>query len=517
MKGLPIGTQTFEDIRSPNALYVDKTQYVHKLVTDEARYYFLSRPRRFGKSLLLSTLEAFFEGRKELFEGLWIADKVENWEKHPILYFDLSGLDYQEQTLQQALKENLQFKAKKQGITLEGKIPKTMFTEFIEKLYEKTGKKVVILIDEYDKPIHDFLDKIPQAEKNRNTLKNFYGVIKSMGKYIRFCMLTGVSRFSKMSIFSELNHLRDITLEEDYAAMLGYTQEELEDYFTEHLQAVAERRETTLDELMPIVKKWYNGYSWDGKTFVYNPFSFMNFCVAKSFYNYWFDTGTPTFLTKLLHKNFEYNFENLVVEQFSLSSSSIDHIDWKALLFQTGYITIKSKRVVGEEDEYNLAYPNKEVKHALLQYLLMEYNQNYQLSDIMQRAKHLINTLQNHDIEEFVSTFNIIFASIPYQIFIADKESYYHAIVFLALQLMGLNVQAEISQAKGRVDTIIFLENSIYILEFKLDESAEIALQQIKDKGYATPYLQAGKEIYLLGLNMTSKDKKITSFVHEKM
>lgn len=517
MKGLPIGVQSFAFMREPNALYVDKTQYVYQLVTNQSKYYFLSRPRRFGKSLLLSTLKAFFLGRQDLFEGLWIADKVEKWEKYPVLHFDMSNLDTYDQTLYKSLVEELTYKAKDFGLTLQSDVPKTMFKELIQKLHEKTGKPIVILVDEYDKPIHDFLDNIEQAEKNRQTLRNFYGVIKSMGEYIRFCFLTGVSRFSKMSVFSELNHLRDITLEEDFAGMLGYTQEELEANFTEHLEAVAKRRDTTLEELMPIVKQWYNGYSWDGQTFVYNPFSIMNFCVDKSFYNYWFDTGTPTFLTKLLHKNFEYDFDELKVEQFGLSSTSIEQLDWKALLFQTGYVTIKKINYQSERSQYILAYPNTEVRDALLQYLLMEFNRNQQLSDVMPRTYKLIEALETYDIEEFIRIFNTLFASIPYEIFIADKEAYYHAIVFISLQIVGLNVQAEVSQAKGRADAVIHLDNDIYILEFKLDESAEIALQQIKDKGYATPYLQAGKNIYLLGLNMTSKDKKITSFAQEKM
>jgi Predicted AAA-ATPase len=374
MKDLPIGVQAFAFMRGKNTLYVDKTYYVHQLVTSEARYYFLSRPRRFGKSLLLSTLKAFFQGRQDLFEGLWIADKVSLWEEYPVLVFDFSLLDYQEQSLQQALVEDLISQAGDFDITLQGKAPKTMFKELIKKLKQKTGKNVVILVDEYDKPIHDFLEKPTLAEKNRQTLKNFYGIIKGMGENIRFCFLTGVSRFSRMSIFSDLNHLVDITLAENYAAMLGYTQDEVEAYFSEHLQAVAERREITIDELIPIVKKWYNGYSWDGTSFVYNPFSFMCFCKAKSFYNYWFETGTPTFLTKLLHKNFEYDFDELEVEQFGLSSTSIVDIDWKALLFQTGYITIKKITLLNERPQYILAYPNVEVRDALLQYLLMQYN-----------------------------------------------------------------------------------------------------------------------------------------------
>ncbi len=514
MKVLPIGVQSFERIRRKDTLYVDKTKFVHKLVT-ESDCYFLSRPRRFGKSLLLSTLKAFFQGRKDLFEGLWIADKITDWETYPILFFDMSLLDCHDQTLHYSLMEDLTSKAEDLGVVIQGKNPKVLFKDLIKKVKEKKGKNVVILIDEYDKPIHDFLDKMSQAEKNRKALKNFYGVIKAMGEHIRFCFLTGVSRFSKMSVFSDLNHLKDITLEEDFAGMLGYTEEELEHYFKFHLEEVAKRREITIEELMPKVKKWYNGYTWDNQTYVYNPFSFMSFCSAKSFYNYWFDTGTPTFLTKLLHQNFEYDFDSLEVEQFGLSSTSIENIDWKALLFQTGYITIKNIRYQDDLPIYTLAYPNKEVRDALLQYLFMEYSRNYQLSDVKPRAYKLTNALREGNMEEFVEIFNVIFASIPYQIFIENKESYYHSLVFITLQLMGIDIRAEVSQAKGRADAVIFFEHAIYILEFKLNESAESAIKQIKDNGYATPYLQAGKEIHLLGLNMTAKDKKITSVLHE--
>ena len=337
------------------------------------------------------------------------------------------------------------------------------------------------------------------------------------GKYIHFCFITGVSRFSKMSVFSELNHLIDISLDSQFAGMLGYTQEELMHYFTQHLQVVAHRRKTNLETLIPVVKKWYNGYSWDGETFVYNPFSFMNFCREASFYNYWFDTGTPTFLTKLLHKDFQYNFDQVEVPQFGLSSTSIEHIDNKALLFQAGYLTIKAIKILNEKSQYVLEYPNIEVKDALFQYMYMEFSSDYQLSNLMPKMYALTDCLKNRNITEFVRLFNTLFANIPHQIFIAHLEAYYHAIVYIALQLIGIDIRAEVSQSQGRADAIIFLDNLIYILEFKLDESAAIAVQQIKDKQYAAPYTALGCQIYLLGLNMTSADRKITNVLCELM
>ena len=512
MNNLPIGIQSFENIRARNGIYVDKTEYIYKLISETSSYFFLSRPRRFGKSLLLSKLSNLFRGNKQLFEGTWIYDKI-SFEPHPVLHFDMSVLDYKDQSLQTALTFELNQKAEDWGITLKGKSPKTMFKELIIQLSKQN--KVIVLIDEYDKPIHDYLDNLKQAEANRKALANFYGVIKGVDAHLRFCIFTGVSRFSRMSIFSELNHLRDITLDSDYAGMLGYTHPELLHYFSDYLNEVAKKYNSTLEKILPHVKEWYNGCSWDGKIFVYNPFSMLMFLANKVFYNYWFETGIPTFLTKLLHQNFKYNLEPFEVQQFSLASTSISQIDETSLLFQTGYLTIKQIRRDGLRQVYQLAYPNTEVKDAFLQYMFMEFNHNQQLSGVMTKIDRLINALENHEIEDFVEVFNTIFASIPYQIFIANQEAYYHSVVYLTLQLVGIQIVAEVSQAKGRADAIIHLKNSIYILEFKLNQNAQIALQQIKDNGYANPYLQQGKEVRLLGLNMTANKKAFTDFVSE--
>jgi hypothetical protein len=502
MKKLPIGLQDFGGLRSGGYLYVDKTELLYQLVT-EGKYYFLSRPRRFGKSLLVSTLSALLRGQQELFEELWIYDRWDWTKSHPVIHLSLSSLGYKELGLEKALALRLNEIAAHYDLTLQSEANSLRLRELIIALHQSFGQ-VVVLIDEYDKPILDYLDKIGQAEAHREQLKSFFSVLKDADPHLRLVLLTGVSKFSRVSIFSELNNLKDLTMHARYATLLGYTQTELEHYFADRLDQLAPDfggREALLAQ----IKQWYNGYTWDAEHYVYNPFSILSFFDQGRFRNFWFETGTPTFLVKLLERKRQYNLEHVRVDEAVFSSFELERIDPNALLFQTGYITIAS---ADDFPTYTLSYPNQEVRDSLLRYLLAEYTQSY-ASSVPIRAQQMKRALEEGDLADFVQALNSLFASIPYQIFIADKEAFYHAVTFLALSLMDTFVQAEVSQAQGRPDAVVHTTDTIYVLEFKLDERAEVALAQIKEKGYAQPYLAQGKAVKAVGLNFSSELKAL--------
>jgi hypothetical protein len=509
MKKLPIGIQDFSKLRQGEFLYVDKTDLIYEL-TQGGGYYFLSRPRRFGKSLLLSTLSELFQGKKELFEGLWIYDQWD-WQKtNPVIHLSFTNLGYKEIGLEKALSLRLDKVAASFGITLSEEANSLRFKELIEELHKSMGQ-VVVLIDEYDKPILDYLDDVPQAQAHREILKTFYSILKDADPHLRLVLLTGVSKFSRVSIFSELNNLNDLTIYSDYATLLGYTQGELEHYFADRIEQLASLFGGK-ESLLTQIKQWYNGYSWDTIHYVYNPFSILNFFAKKSFENFWFETGTPTFLVKLLQKEKQYQLENVKASAMVLSAFELEDIDPYSLLFQTGYLTITAR----EGQVYTLSYPNNEVKISLLQHLLAGFSHNYP-SRAPVRVTQMHEGLQQGNLADFVQAINSLFASIPYQIFIAEKEAYYHSVIFLALSLMDTFVQVEVSQAKGRPDAVVHTQHTFYILEFKLGESAEAALAQIKEKGYATSYLGQGKKVVAVGFNFSAEQKAIDQWQEEEI
>ena len=514
MKELPIGIQTFSKLIKGNYLYVDKTKEIHQLFAKGGEYYFMSRPRRFGKSLLLSTLEEIFSGNKELFKGLWIYDKIK-WEKFPVIHIDFSGLKYgSKDELMETLDYLLDENAKKYKLKLTGKGYDKRFKELITELSKKG--KVVILIDEYDKPIIDFIEKKQVATDNRDILRNFYSTIKGADKYIKFAFITGVSKFSKVSVFSGLNNLNDITLDDNYSAMLGYTDAELTGYFEQETTNMANHMGVKKNFLLGHIRKWYNGYSWDGKNFVYNPFSILLLFSKKTFDNYWFTTGTPTFLTQLIRsKNIDVTaYENLKVGSFIFESFDIENIEVASLLFQTGYLTIKEKRMGRfPKMDYWLNYPNREVKEAFLRHLLKEYTER----NFIEGTKvidNLSSALEENNVPGFVETLQSLFASIPYNIFISDKESYYHTIIYLVLTLTGLTVNAEVQTNQGRIDAVLETQKNIYIMEFKLGTSLE-ALNQVKDKKYYQKYLSSRKEITVIGIGFNRETRNISDYKAE--
>ncbi len=501
MQALPIGEQHFATIRQKNLLYVDKTAYIFDLL-EESSYNFLSRPRRFGKSLLVSTLKEIFLGNQHLFKGLFIENKIQ-WIAHPIVHLDCSKIGFKEIGLTQALTKELEKIANSYQLSLQNEGVSGKFKELIEKLHQKTGLGVVILIDEYDKPITEYLESGETALSQREILKSFYSIVKGSSEYIRFFFLTGISRFSKVSLFSELNHLHDLTFHPRFAAICGYTPIELEQYFGDRLEKAAQENQLQPDLLKEEVQKWYNGYSWDTKTRLYNPFSILNFFSTYTFSNYWFESGTPTFLVKLLKKDFQFDLENMEVPMTAFNSYAIDEIEPTALLFQAGYLTIKQKTPF---NNYVLDYPNQEVKDSMLQHLFNAYTEKKTNSTLTEK---LIKAVQQHNFELLVETINTLFAAIPNLIFLQHKEAYYHSILFIAFKLAGFYIGAEVNQAIGRLDAVLTYQNRVYILEFKLDQSAEAALQQIKSKNYALAYENQEKQIFLVGINFNSKLKKV--------
>jgi len=505
---LPIGIQHFREIRENQFLYVDKTEAIFRL-TESGKFFFLSRPRRFGKSLTLSTLKALFKGQKELFDGLWIQDRWDWTKEHPVIHISFSSIGYKELGLEKAIEIHLKELGKVAKIVLKKKGISQLFEELIKKL--STKNKVVLLIDEYDKPIIDYLDDLPQAKENQKTLKSFYSIIKDTGADIEFLMITGVSKFSKVSIFSELNNLTDLTIHPKFTTLVGYTQKELEHYFEEGLEELTGILAPTRTELLKMVKDWYNGYSWDGINFVYNPFSILSFFGAGKIRNFWFTTGTPTFLIKLLKKRLLINLSKIEVDESAFESYDIENLDTLPLLFQTGYLTIKKEEQFGI---FILDYPNKEVKESMLRHLIGSFR-----NDSPARSTPIVIKLRKafleNDYKKIITIINSLFKSIPSHIFIKNKEAYYHSVVFLVFQYLGQFIDAEVNTSDGRIDAVVQTDTHVYILEFKLDESAEGALQQIQEKGYAEKYQSLDKQIVGLGINFSSTTKSVDGWKTE--
>jgi len=515
MNTLPLlstGQQEFAEIRKTQRLYVDKTNFIYELLGHDSRFFFLARPRRFGKSLLISTFKELFLGNKELFQGLYIYDKIE-WKPYPVIHFDFSNLGFRTKGLEQAIDNRLQEIADEYDIRLQDTGIDNKFSELMEKLHEKTQEQVVILIDEYDKPITDVLEseKNEKAHLHRDILRTFYGVVKGSSAHIRFFFLTGIARFSKVSLFSDLNNLTDLTFYDDFHNLLGYTQQELETYFSGHLEYITQKQDISKQELLEQIRSWYNGYSWNGKNRVYNPYSILRFLENKRFMNFWFDSGTPKFLIQLLKKEFVYDVSQTIAEHADTDNFDIDQLGIVSLLFQTGYLTIEKTDDLGS---YVLDYPNREVKESMLQYILMGYAEHTQSVSL---PKHFIRAVRDNNFELLEKTINQLFASVPYQLFDQHQEKYFHAILFLAFRLCGFYVQSEVSVSTGRIDAIMIYQNRVYIFEFKLNESADNALKQIHEKQYYKSYIGNYHEIYLLGISFSSKTKSVSEIKTEKL
>lgn len=511
MKPLPIGNATFRDIIEGENLYIDKTRYLHQLVSQYKGLYFLSRPRRFGKSLMVSTLEEIFRGSKDLFKGLWIHEESDyDWESYPIIRLDMSGNQISStEELNLFLDFIIQVVAHQYDIALAGYDPNSRFGDLIQQLGERG--RVVILIDEYDKPILDNIKNIDEAEKIRGILKGFYGVIKPMDAYLRFVFVTGISKFSKVSVFSDLNNLEEMTMRTSMGAALGLTEDEIRSNMSEYIRDFARQEGLTDDALMDKVRYWYNGFCFAPEAEnVYNPFSTLLLFQSKRFTSHWFETATPTFLINLIHQG-DYDvaeFEDLLVREFAFATYDIKRLAIIPLLFQTGYLTIKDYEK--ETQFYTLSYPNYEVKHAFLIYLLDAFSYVEQgLS--AGHLRRLINALQKNDLDEFFERLKVLYANIDYDLHV-DQERYYQTIFYLVFKLMGLQIDAEVKTNRGRIDAVVQLADHIYIFEFKLGRTSTVALDQIGEKEYYQKYRLGGKAITQVGANFDREKRNITDW-----
>lgn len=510
LKKLPIGIQTFSDIRKDDYVYVDKTDIAFNLI-DSYRYAFLARPRRFGKSLFLDTLRNIFEGNKELFKGLAIEDKWDWNVSYPVITISFAeGKITSAKDLEDKFEEIFLLNQKKLDVTCQYKASdRRCFSELIRKANEKYNQNVVILVDEYDKPILDNITKPEIAESIRDGLVNFYSVIKGSDEFIKFAFLTGVSKFTRTSLFSGLNNLVDISLDEDYGDICGYTQNDVETTFKPYLDGVD----------MSELKSWYNGYNFLGSD-MYNPFDILLFISKKHKYqNYWFETGTPTFLIELIKKNnyFLPALTNLKVDEKLLSSFDINNLDFEVILYQSGYLTIdKVETSIFGSPEYLLKIPNKEVKRSLSDIIIIDL---YKDKNVIPNKTAIYKSLLENDMDKFKSSLHSMFAAIPYNNYtkndLASFEGFYASIIFIYLQSLGFHIIGEDVTNKGRIDLTIKMDNTIYIIEFKVD-TKENALKQIKEKKYYEKYLNDNKNIYLIGIGFNTDDKNISEFEWEK-
>ncbi len=521
-KFLPIGVYDFAQMIEGNFVYVDKTRHVYELARIPQAFYFLSRPRRFGKSLLVSTLRALFEGRKELFKGLWIESSAWEWKPHPVIKIDFSEIQLTDaRTLEQSLFAGLDQLAEPFAITLKQNLLANKFVELITELGKKFREKVVILIDEYDKPIITHLGKgeagLQIAKQSRDILKNFFGVLKgaNIANLIRFVFITGISKFSRVGIFSELNNLQDLSMHAAHAGLLGYTHEELQKYFSPWLEEFARLRQTTVSEILQLLRAWYNGHRFTKLDLqVYNPFSLLNVFSEFDLKNFWFETGTPSFLVNLI-KERDYpipHIENLEVPETAFSTYELENLQLEALLFQSGYITIHGYDGV----LYRLGYPNQEVKTSFLSYL---YQSLVEIPNTTLKAQYsrLHQYLAQEDMKQFIETVNAILSAIPYPQIQGQGESYYHTVFYLMLASSGVLVLTEPLSSHGRVDMAVEFKDKVYIVELKCNQSAEEAIRQIREKRYHEKYLQSGRKIYLLGINFDSRERAIMDWRLERV
>ena len=514
MNKLPVSIQTFSELIGEGYLYVDKTREIFNLIDGAGKNFFLSRPRRFGKSLLVSTLKEIFSGNRELFKGLWIYDKLD-WTAYPVIHIDFSGLRYgSKEELEETLDFLVESNAGKFGIQLRSNGYDKKCKELITRLSQKN--KVVFLVDEYDKPIIDYVDRKTLAAVNQEILRSFYAILKGSDEHIKFAFFTGVSKFSRVSVFSGLNNLIDITMDPQFASLLGYTEGELRHYFSRRLADLSEATEVDQDRLWDDIKRWYDGYSWDGKTFVYNPLSILNLFSRNAFGNYWFETATPTFLMKLIK---EYQSPLPVLEDYQTDDSIFESFDIQrvnpvSLFFQAGYLTVKKvERASLTRSMYYLSYPNLEVKESFLKHILAEYQNTYP-DDAGRLVFRMGNLVRQGHIPAFLEEMKALFASIPYNIFPGDRESYYHSLIYLALTLVGIEISAEVQTNTGRIDAVVETDSQIFIMEFKLGSSEE-ALEQIKTTHYHQKYATSSKAVKLIGVGIDTTIRNISSYLIE--
>lgn len=522
-------THYFPDFIHNKAVYVDKTFFVEKLLNKSLyKYVFLSRPRRFGKSLLVSTFEQVFLGKKDLFQGLYIYDKI-NWDEYNFLTIRISmdRIGFESENLSLALVNQAHRIAKNYDIKIDTTNAVIAFDDLIKQLFYKFKRQVVLLIDEYDKPIIYYIEKenVLQAETNKDILKSFYGVLKDNGEYLRFVFLTGVSKFSKVSIFSDLNNFDDLTLNDEFSTICGFTEREILTYCKPSVEAIAEKENIDFQEVMNKIKFYYDGFSWNARDFVYNPYSTALVLKTQAFKYYWFDSATPSFLVRLINKNFKYDFSNIIATLEDFSPYDFNNLGYVSMMLQTGYLTLKKN--LGE-NYYQASFPNREVEKAFSKLLLEDYTHRHP-QEISQTIYDIENLLLQGELNHIMTILQNMFKTLPYQFFQEEKtyldkngnlkteqkavgESFYHAIIYLIFNILGIRMNVEVSSAQGCIDAVVETNTDVYIFEFKKDKNPQFAIQQIKDKNYPNRFLLLNKKITLIGVTFTLRSRGISKY-----
>ena len=507
----PVGIQNFESLRKDGYYYVDKTDRIYRLVKTGC-YYRLIRPRRFGKSLLVSTLEAYFQGKKELFEGLAIEGLEKEWKDYPVIHLDLNAkkFDTEEDLIRLIDRQLLVYES------VYGSVPTDVtiddrFVSLIRNAAEKSGERVVILVDEYDKPMLQAIGNDTLQSEYRNTLKAFYGVLKSMDGYIKFALLTGVTKFGKVSVFSDLNNLEDISRNPSYTDICGISGEELLRDFGEDIQELAAANGQTFEQACDQLKTDYDGYHFcPDSPGMYNPFSILNTFKSRRYGSYWFETGTPTYLVELLKKS-NYDLEEMshVETDADILDSIFTDDNPIPVIYQSGYLTIK-----GYDKEfgiYELGFPNREVEEGFMKFLLPYYSSVSKTSSPFE-IKKFVQDVKRGDIDGFMERLQSFLADCPYEL-AKDVELHYQNVLFIVFRLAGLYTKVEYHTSRGRIDLVLQTDSYVYVMEFKLDGTAEQALQQIEDKQYALPFAKDSRKVYTIGVNFSSETRNIDKWI----
>ena len=514
LRELPIGEQVFETLRREGYLYIDKTELIYSM-TQKGTYYFLSRPRRFGKSLLLSTIEAYFLGKRELFNGLYIATQEKDWPIHPVFHIDFSLQSYETETdLQAMLNDYLANLEKVYGASESESTIALRFKGLIRRAYEKTGKGVVILIDEYDKPLLEAIDDPERQERYRKELRGFYGILKGMNQYIRFALLTGITKFSKVSIFSDLNNLRDISMTKPFACLCGLTDEEVDRDLAPYIANYADEKSMSYEAARELMRRMYDGYHFVADSpGVYNPFSLMNALLWKECKGYWFESGTPTMLVEMLKRQ-HYALDTI---EGSINASALDNKSGKPdsivpLLYQSGYLTIDKMSPDGRTCW--VKFPNDEVRDGFFNFLLPYYS-SVSGDDTNTAIDDFVADVRSGNVEQFLQRLQSFFADFQYDAQ-TTPESHFRNVLYILCKLMGLQVDAEYQTSDGRIDLLLRTDKFVYIIECKIDSTARIALNQIKSKEYALPWSLDNREKILIGLNFSTTTRRPDDWIIER-
>lgn len=510
----PIGIQSFGEIRKGGYIYIDKTRLIYNL-SHSGKYYFLSRPRRFGKSLLLSTLEAYFLGKKGLFKDLAMEKLESEWAEHTVFHLDLNSEKYDsKERLDGVLHDALCKWEDKYGKRESETSFSLRFQGIIQRAAQKAGRNVVILIDEYDKPMLQAIGNPELQTEFRNTLKAFYGVLKSCDAYIRFAMLTGVTKFGKVSVFSDLNNLMDISMLNKYATICGITNDELFEYFDEDIHQLSKALGLNYHETCDKLKLYYDGYHFSYKsTGIYNPFSLLNTFANMQLGNYWFETGTPTYLVELMK---QHNYAVSEIEHIVTSGPVLDCIDAAStdpvpIIYQSGYLTIQDYNE--EFGNYTLGFPNREVEQGFMKFIL-PYYASVSVSKSSYEIQCFVNDVRRGHVDDFLSRLQTFFDDTPYEL-VREREIHYQNILYIVFKLMGFHTEVEYRTSHGRVDLVLKTSGYIYIMEFKLNGSAEEAISQINAKGYAQPFAKDGRKVIKVGINFSDKTRSIDKWIIE--